>query len=153
MWAEGWRFRVRRARHRAARGARGGTRGDHLRQRRPSRRALRRSVAARTRERHVAARRAGTLLRPRGQQDSLLRLPHLGHGATGGPGRPGDAHLLAAGPRVLPLEHTVVTAEEIAEVAIFAGLGSAVRERLSRAAADITLQPGEYAAHEGEERA
>jgi thioredoxin reductase (NADPH) len=47
----------------------------------------------------------------------------------------------------------MVTADEIAEVTIFAGLDSAERERLSRVAADITLQPGEYAAHEGEERA
>jgi thioredoxin reductase (NADPH) len=47
----------------------------------------------------------------------------------------------------------MVTADEIAEVTVFAGLDSAHRERLSRAAADITLLPGEYAAHEGEERA
>jgi thioredoxin reductase (NADPH) len=47
----------------------------------------------------------------------------------------------------------MVTADEIAEVTIFAGLDWAERERLSRVAADITLQPGEYAAHEGEERA
>src|SRR5918995_2231731 len=47
----------------------------------------------------------------------------------------------------------MVTADEIAGVAIFAGLGAAEREQLSRAAADITLAPGEYAAHEGSERA
>jgi thioredoxin reductase (NADPH) len=47
----------------------------------------------------------------------------------------------------------MVTAEEIAEVTIFAGLGAADRERLSRAAADISLLPGEYAAHEGGGRA
>jgi thioredoxin reductase (NADPH) len=47
----------------------------------------------------------------------------------------------------------MVTADEIAGVAIFAALGAAERERLSRAAADITLAPGEYAAHEGSERA
>src|SRR5512132_353104 len=47
----------------------------------------------------------------------------------------------------------MVTADEIAEVTIFASLGAAQRERLSRAAADISLVPGEYAAHEGEERA
>ncbi|MBA3347486.1 MAG: FAD-dependent oxidoreductase [Actinobacteria bacterium] len=47
----------------------------------------------------------------------------------------------------------MVTAEEIGSVAIFAGLPDADRERLSRAAADITLAPGEYAAHEGAERA
>jgi thioredoxin reductase (NADPH) len=47
----------------------------------------------------------------------------------------------------------VVTADEIAGVTIFAALGPAERERLSRAAADITLLPGEYAAHEGDERA
>ena len=38
-------------------------------------------------------------------------------------------------------------------VALFAALDAAERERLSRAAADISLVPGEYAAHEGDERA
>jgi len=47
----------------------------------------------------------------------------------------------------------MVTAEEIGEVAIFAALGLAEREELSRVAADVTLVPGEYAAHEGGERA
>jgi thioredoxin reductase (NADPH) len=47
----------------------------------------------------------------------------------------------------------MVTADEIAAVAIFAGLDHTERERLSRAAADIALAPGEYAAHEGSERA
>jgi thioredoxin reductase (NADPH) len=47
----------------------------------------------------------------------------------------------------------VVTAEEIAEVAIFASLDDAERERLCRLAADISLLPGEYAAPEGSERA
>ena len=47
----------------------------------------------------------------------------------------------------------MVTAEEIGGIAIFAGLGARDRERLSRAAADISLMPGEYAAHEGEDRA
>ena len=47
----------------------------------------------------------------------------------------------------------MVTADEIAAIPLFAGLAEAERERLSRAAADITLVPGEYAAHEGGERA
>ena len=47
----------------------------------------------------------------------------------------------------------MVTADEIGSIAIFAGLSEADRERLARAAADITLAPGEYAAHEGGERA
>jgi thioredoxin reductase (NADPH) len=47
----------------------------------------------------------------------------------------------------------MVTADEVGELAIFADLGSAERERLSRAAADITLVPGEYAAVPGAERA
>jgi thioredoxin reductase (NADPH) len=47
----------------------------------------------------------------------------------------------------------MVTTDEIVAVALFAALGPAERERLSRAAADITLVPGEYAAHEGSERA
>jgi thioredoxin reductase (NADPH) len=47
----------------------------------------------------------------------------------------------------------MVTADEIAGVAIFAALGVAERDRLARAAADISLLPGDYAAHEGDERA
>jgi thioredoxin reductase (NADPH) len=47
----------------------------------------------------------------------------------------------------------MVTAEEIAGVAVFAALGEAEREKLSRRAADINLVPGEYAAHPGGERA
>jgi thioredoxin reductase (NADPH) len=47
----------------------------------------------------------------------------------------------------------MVTAEEIGRVAVSAGLGEPDRERLSRAAADIALEPGEYAAHEGDEHA
>jgi thioredoxin reductase (NADPH) len=47
----------------------------------------------------------------------------------------------------------MVTAEEIAGVSVFGQLGALERERLARAAADITLLPGEYAAQEGDERA
>src|SRR4051794_28718805 len=47
----------------------------------------------------------------------------------------------------------VVTAEEVAQVALFAALDGAQRERLSRVAADIELAPGEYAADQGSERA
>ena len=47
----------------------------------------------------------------------------------------------------------MVTADEIGSIAVFAGLSEADRERLARAAADITLAPGEYAAHEGADRA
>jgi thioredoxin reductase (NADPH) len=47
----------------------------------------------------------------------------------------------------------VVTAEEIGQVAIFAGLSLADRERLARVAADLSLLPGDYAAHEGDGRA
>ena len=47
----------------------------------------------------------------------------------------------------------MVTAEEVAQVALFAGLDYAERERLSRVAADIELAPGEYAADQGSERA
>ena len=43
--------------------------------------------------------------------------------------------------------------DEIGGVATFAALGQAERERLSRAAADMMLVPGEYAAPEGSERA
>jgi thioredoxin reductase (NADPH) len=47
----------------------------------------------------------------------------------------------------------MVTAEEIAEVSIFATLGAVERERLSRVAADIRLASGEYAVHPGDGRA
>jgi thioredoxin reductase (NADPH) len=47
----------------------------------------------------------------------------------------------------------MVTTEEIAGLRLFAALGPAERERLSRAAADISLLEGEYAVHEGDERA
>src|SRR5215218_9856996 len=47
----------------------------------------------------------------------------------------------------------MVTAEEIGRVDVFASLDAAARERLARAAADISLMPGEYAAYEEGERA
>jgi thioredoxin reductase (NADPH) len=47
----------------------------------------------------------------------------------------------------------MVTADEVAWVTIFAELAFPQRERLARAAADIRLEPGEYAADEGGERA
>jgi thioredoxin reductase (NADPH) len=47
----------------------------------------------------------------------------------------------------------VVTAEEIAGIELFATLDEAERERLSRVAADVRLVAGEFAAHEGSERA
>jgi thioredoxin reductase (NADPH) len=47
----------------------------------------------------------------------------------------------------------VVTAEDIARVPLFASLDEDVRERLSRAAADVGLASGEYAAAQGSERA
>ena len=47
----------------------------------------------------------------------------------------------------------MVSAEEIGAVAVFETLTIAERERLSRAAADISLVAGEYAAHEEDERA
>lgn len=47
----------------------------------------------------------------------------------------------------------MVTAEDVGRVTIFAALSPGDRERLSRAAADISLVPGEYAVDEGGERA
>ena len=47
----------------------------------------------------------------------------------------------------------MVTPDDIGSVTVFAGLAEAERERVSRVAADITLLPGEYAAHEGEDAA
>jgi len=47
----------------------------------------------------------------------------------------------------------MVTADDIGAIAVFAILDPAARERLARAAADVSLLPGEYAAPEGSERA
>jgi thioredoxin reductase (NADPH) len=47
----------------------------------------------------------------------------------------------------------MVTADDVRGIRIFAGLDHAACEQLSRAAADISLAPGEYAANEGDERA
>ena len=47
----------------------------------------------------------------------------------------------------------MVTAQAIAEIAIFAELDADQRDALARASADITLAPGEYAVHQGGERA
>ena len=47
----------------------------------------------------------------------------------------------------------MITAEEVGRVEVFSGLSEEDREKVARAAADITLQAGEYAAYEGGERA
>ena len=47
----------------------------------------------------------------------------------------------------------MVTPEEIGRFEVFATLDHAACERLCRAAADISVNPGAYAAHEGDERA
>jgi thioredoxin reductase (NADPH) len=47
----------------------------------------------------------------------------------------------------------VVTTEEIGRVVLFESLDPAQREQLSQVAADISLVAGEYAAHEGDDRA
>jgi thioredoxin reductase (NADPH) len=47
----------------------------------------------------------------------------------------------------------VITPEEIGEVEVFSSLSLADREQLSRAAADLSLTAGEFAAQEGDERA
>ena len=47
----------------------------------------------------------------------------------------------------------MVTADDIRRVRVFADLESPACERLSRAAADISLAPGEYAANEGDDPA
>jgi thioredoxin reductase (NADPH) len=58
-----------------------------------------------------------------------------------------DADLRAARVPVM------VTTDEIGGISVFATLGPTERERLARAVADISLVPGEYAVHEGGERA
>jgi thioredoxin reductase (NADPH) len=47
----------------------------------------------------------------------------------------------------------LVTAEEIAGIEVFAMLGAAEHARLARAAADVSLTAGEYAANAGDDRA
>jgi len=47
----------------------------------------------------------------------------------------------------------MVTVEEIGRFEVFAALDPADCERLCRVAADISLSPGEYAVHDGDERA
>src|SRR5215207_7005327 len=47
----------------------------------------------------------------------------------------------------------MVTADDVRRIRIFADLDHPACERLSRAAADVSLSAGEYAAHEGDERA
>ena len=47
----------------------------------------------------------------------------------------------------------MVTPEEIGQISVFACLDPADRERVCRATADINLSAGEFAAHEGDERA
>jgi thioredoxin reductase (NADPH) len=47
----------------------------------------------------------------------------------------------------------MVTPDEIGQVPLFESLGPAERERLSSAAADLRLVPGEYAVNEGDDRA
>jgi thioredoxin reductase (NADPH) len=47
----------------------------------------------------------------------------------------------------------VVTTDEIGQIGLFAALDDADRERLARAAADVRLVAGEFAAHEGGEGA
>lgn len=47
----------------------------------------------------------------------------------------------------------MVTAGEIARVELFSALAPPLQERLARVAADIALSAGDYAAHQGDERA
>ena len=47
----------------------------------------------------------------------------------------------------------MVTADDIAAVTVFSTLDPEARQKLARAAADLSLAPGEYAANEGDDRA
>jgi thioredoxin reductase (NADPH) len=47
----------------------------------------------------------------------------------------------------------MVTADEVAQITIFQALDHHDREQLARVASDISLMPGEYAVHEGDDRA
>ena len=69
------------------------------------------------------------------------------------PPRPRPARRRRAGDRVACRAPRRADPDEIRAVSLFATLAQAELERLSRAAADLTLLPGEYAAHESGERA
>ena len=56
-------------------------------------------------------------------------------------------------PGPAPAVARMVTLDEIAKVSVFAALEPADLERLCRVAADISLSPGEYAVHDGDEGA
>ena len=47
----------------------------------------------------------------------------------------------------------MVTQDELCTISVFSALEPADLERLCRVAADISLSPGEYAGHDGDERA
>ena len=47
----------------------------------------------------------------------------------------------------------MLTPDDVAAIPLFSGLSRADHERVAQAAADVHLRPGEYAVHEGEERA
>jgi len=47
----------------------------------------------------------------------------------------------------------MVTADEVGTIKLFADVAASAREQIAKVAADIKLAPGEYAAHEGGERA
>jgi thioredoxin reductase (NADPH) len=47
----------------------------------------------------------------------------------------------------------MLTIEEVRAVPLFSSLSQSELERLVRTSADITLRPGEFAVHEGGERA
>jgi thioredoxin reductase (NADPH) len=50
-------------------------------------------------------------------------------------------------------ENIMLTAGDIGVISVFSSLAPAELERLARTSADIQLNPGEFAVHEGEERA
>jgi thioredoxin reductase (NADPH) len=64
---------------------------------------------------------------------------------SGGPPMRAEARAVASS--------SMVTAEEIASIDVFAHLPLGDRERLARAAADLTVLPGEFTVQEGDERA
>src|SRR5215212_1526453 len=105
----------------------------------------------------VEEQRARLVRQPRGARASGAEHDGVACGRGSAPWTRPCAGPLGA-PRSLPSggtggPATMVTADEIAAIGVFAALGPAERERLSRAAADISLVPGEFAADEGGARA
>jgi hypothetical protein len=85
-----------------------------------------------------------------------LRFEAIAH--QGGPAGPGelmcfqDPRSTGSGTKD-EFENIMLTVDDIEAISVFSSLAPAELERLARTSADIQLNPGEFAVHEGGERA